>query len=151
MMSNYAKSSELNPTQLRRLTERLSRLSEADWQDLHALSLLLDKAQDQEEKGQIAKAVIEIIEAKPVVARPMNMRESLPTELQKWGGFVGKKIRKLRQDRGWTQFELAKRSCLPQSHICRLEKGKHSPSFLTIDRLAEALGVAVGELDPARE
>lgn len=68
--------------------------------------------------------------------------------LRKWVDFVGKKIRSLRDKKGWTQEELAKKAGLTQSHVSRIEQSKHSPSHKTLVKIAKALGVAVGTLDP---
>jgi transcriptional regulator with XRE-family HTH domain len=39
----------------------------------------------------------------------------------------------------------------PQSHVSRLERGKHVPSHATIDRIAKALRIHPSKLDPGRE
>ncbi|MDM8008608.1 MAG: helix-turn-helix transcriptional regulator [Phycisphaerae bacterium] len=44
---------------------------------------------------------------------------------------------------------LASKSGLPQSHISRLEAGRHSPSHKTLEKLASALAVPVNRLDPS--
>ncbi|MEI7766230.1 MAG: helix-turn-helix transcriptional regulator [Phycisphaerae bacterium] len=118
--------------------------------DLYELYSLLATTQDSEEIAQAQVGVLEILDVKPTGMKPLDLKEKPLDEVTKWGLFVGKKIRKLRQARGWTQKVLAQKSRLPQSHISRLEVGKHSPGFLTVDRLAAALDVAVGELDPTR-
>jgi predicted transcriptional regulator len=46
-----------------------------------------------------------------------------------------------------TQEQLASMTGLPQSHICRLEVGKHVPTRSTIQRIAEALKIDAGKLD----
>jgi len=69
--------------------------------------------------------------------------------LQKWIDYVSDKIRAYRKTAGLTQEELAEKSGLPQSHISRLESGKHSPSRLTLEKLGAALGVSVREFDPS--
>jgi transcriptional regulator with XRE-family HTH domain len=61
---------------------------------------------------------------------------------------VGARIRSKRESLGWTQEQLADVTGLAQSHISRLEVGKHAPTFQTIERIAGALQVAAGDLDP---
>jgi len=75
--------------------------------------------------------------------------EQTPDGLQRRVDHVGSRIKKKRKEKKLTQVELAKRSGLPQSHICRLEAGVHSPSMKTLEKIARALGVAVGDLDPS--
>jgi HTH-type transcriptional regulator/antitoxin HipB len=62
---------------------------------------------------------------------------------------VGARIRAERKRQKMTQDTLAEISGLPQSHICRLEQGKHAATEDTISRIANALGVDSGEIDPA--
>jgi transcriptional regulator with XRE-family HTH domain len=58
-------------------------------------------------------------------------------------------IKELQLKAGWTQEQLAAESGLPQSHISRLEAGKHSPSRATLEKIAKALGVDVAVFDPS--
>jgi transcriptional regulator with XRE-family HTH domain len=55
---------------------------------------------------------------------------------------LGDRVRQVREERGWTQTELAKRAKIPQSSISTLESGqtKGSPHIVEI---ALALGVSV--------
>jgi transcriptional regulator with XRE-family HTH domain len=53
----------------------------------------------------------------------------------------------LRNLRGWSQAELARRSGVPQGTISRLEAGKHQGiNFTVLERLANALEVSAAEL-----
>jgi transcriptional regulator with XRE-family HTH domain len=56
------------------------------------------------------------------------------------------KIKRLRAAREMTQAVLAKKAGLTQVHIARLESGKHDPTLGTLQKLAKALKVTVGEL-----
>jgi transcriptional regulator with XRE-family HTH domain len=56
-------------------------------------------------------------------------------------------LRELRDDRKLTQEELAKRAKITRSHLSLLESGhRKNPSLNVLKRLADALGVPVGEL-----
>ena len=56
-------------------------------------------------------------------------------------------IRKLREARGLTQEELAKRAGIKRPYVSHLESGvRKNPSLPTLKKLARALGVPVGEL-----
>ncbi len=64
-------------------------------------------------------------------------------ELQK---NFGKRLRYLRRDRDLTQEQLAELIDLSVNAISLLERGRTSPSFETLVKLAKALNVDVGEL-----
>ena len=56
-------------------------------------------------------------------------------------------VRELRERKGWTQEDLAKRAKITRSHLSLLEAGhRRNPSLEVLKRLARALGVPVGEL-----
>lgn len=58
---------------------------------------------------------------------------------------VGKRIAKLRDEKGWTQKQLAKATRLSKSYIASIEEGKR-PGIKALAIIAEELGVEVGEL-----
>lgn len=64
---------------------------------------------------------------------------------------VGKKIRELRQDRGWTQKELAKRSSMSENAINQYERGKRQPKVEYLTKIAAALGVSIYRLIEMKE
>ncbi len=57
-------------------------------------------------------------------------------------------VRRLRQAREWNQTELAFHAGLAPSVISQIENGKRSPNASTLEKLAKALGVSVGDLFP---
>ena len=60
---------------------------------------------------------------------------------------MGRKIAELRLLNGWSQKELAKRVLISPSYISRIEEGNiPRPRAKTLARIADALGVKVGEL-----
>ena len=59
---------------------------------------------------------------------------------------LGKQIIKLRQQKGWTQSELARNCDKDRQSIERLEKGKINPSAYYLAQVAEGLGISVKEL-----
>jgi transcriptional regulator with XRE-family HTH domain len=79
----------------------------------------------------------------------MNLNAEPGEELRHWMGFVSNRIRHYREQANLTQQELADKAGLRQSHISRLEQGLHSPSSLTLEKIAAALGVSISELDPS--
>jgi transcriptional regulator with XRE-family HTH domain len=57
-----------------------------------------------------------------------------------------REVRRLRQERGWNQTELAFHAGLAPSVISQIETGKRDPSAATLRKLADALSVGVPEL-----
>lgn len=53
----------------------------------------------------------------------------------------GAKVRDMRLKLGLTQFDLADRCGLDRNYIGMLERGERNPSYLTMLRLAEGLGL----------
>jgi ribosome-binding protein aMBF1 (putative translation factor) len=53
---------------------------------------------------------------------------------------VGSAVRAARRHAGVSQAELAQRAGTSQPSIARLEKGQVSPTVITLDRIARALG-----------
>ena len=103
---------------------------------------------DAEDSESARVAMLEILDQKPLeVCRLPEV--GIGDELQKWVDFVGGKIKELRKKFNLTQEKLAELAGIPQSHVSRLENGKHSPSHVTIEKLATALGVEASELDPS--
>lgn len=52
---------------------------------------------------------------------------------------LGKKVREAREERGWTQTELAHRAGMKPHAISRFEAGDVVPTLATLDRIAAAL------------
>jgi DNA-binding XRE family transcriptional regulator len=59
---------------------------------------------------------------------------------------IGRRLRELREEKGLTAYEIARRSGIHRPNISRMESGKHVPTVDTLDRLARALGVPVAAL-----
>jgi putative transcriptional regulator len=59
---------------------------------------------------------------------------------------VGKRIRELRQARGWTQQILADHAQIERSHLARLEEGKREAGLMMLEKIAEALETSLSEL-----
>ena len=59
---------------------------------------------------------------------------------------VGRNVKRVRQDKGLTQEELAERSGFSQQYISGLEQGRRNPTVVSLYELATALGVSHMEL-----
>ena len=54
---------------------------------------------------------------------------------------VGRNVKRVRQEKGLTQEQLAERSGFSQQYISGLEQGRRNPTVVTLYELALALGV----------
>jgi transcriptional regulator with XRE-family HTH domain len=61
------------------------------------------------------------------------------------GGNVARNIRRLRQERGLTQEELAVRIRINRNYVGMIERQENSPTVAMLERIAKALGI-----EPAR-
>ena len=59
---------------------------------------------------------------------------------------VGRNVKRIRQERGLTQEQLAERSGFSQQYISGLEQGRRNPTIVSIYELAIAFGVSHMEL-----
>ena len=59
---------------------------------------------------------------------------------------MAKTIRELRQERGWTQFELAVKLGVQPGTIANWERGRTRPRVTELKRLAQLFGVWMEEI-----
>jgi transcriptional regulator with XRE-family HTH domain len=59
---------------------------------------------------------------------------------------VGRKIRLLRESRGWTQQQLADMTEIGRVHVSELENGKREAGLRMLERIAHTFGMNVTEL-----
>jgi transcriptional regulator with XRE-family HTH domain len=52
---------------------------------------------------------------------------------------LGRTVRQLREQRGWSQSELARAAGMTQSAVARFEAGGTVPTLPVLDRLAQAM------------
>lgn len=67
-------------------------------------------------------------------------------EKQKFGAYVGKRLRQVREKTGISQEQLSERAGYYRTYVGHIENGKHSPSVHTMWRLAKVMKVDLGEL-----
>lgn len=53
---------------------------------------------------------------------------------------LGRKVREIREQMGWTQTQLANAAGMTQSAVARFEAGGTVPTLVVLDRIARALG-----------
>ncbi|MCS7466304.1 helix-turn-helix transcriptional regulator [Stieleria sp. ICT_E10.1] len=61
---------------------------------------------------------------------------------------VGRRVRELREAKGWSQEELGFRSDLHRNYIGGIERGERNVALLNLEKLAKALGVHPRDLFP---
>ena len=59
---------------------------------------------------------------------------------------VLEKILECRKERNWTEYELAKRSDLPQSTISSWYRKNMQPSITSLDKIAHAFGLTLAQM-----
>ncbi len=53
---------------------------------------------------------------------------------------LGRKVREIREQMGWTQTQLASAAGMTQSAVARFEAGGTVPTLVVLERIARALG-----------
>ena len=63
---------------------------------------------------------------------------------------LGRAVRELREQRGWSQTDLARAASMTQSSVARFEAGGTVPTLPVLDRLAQALDAELNVTVTAR-
>lgn len=129
--------------------DRIASLSEDDKQDVLSLIPQLLNGDDDDERQSAAEAINEILHRQKSQLVSLESLEGGEEDLVGWITFVSQRIREAREAAGLTQAELSEQSGLPQSHISRLEQGKHSPTAKTLEKIATALKLPHSHFDPS--
>jgi transcriptional regulator with XRE-family HTH domain len=66
--------------------------------------------------------------------------------MQDWRAILATNVRRLRNQRGMTQEELAFEAKIDLTYMGGIERGKRNPSLLVMARIAEALSVPLPKL-----
>jgi transcriptional regulator with XRE-family HTH domain len=64
---------------------------------------------------------------------------------------LGRRLRLARERAGLSVYELARAADLSPPTVYQVEAGSRDPAWSTVVRLADALGLAVGDLAPGRD
>ena len=59
---------------------------------------------------------------------------------------LGNRIRALRQERGWTQVEMAEMLGVDRSYLSEIETGKKDPSLRVLKTIADGFGLSLSQL-----
>ena len=128
--------------------DRLSRLPDEDKRDICTLMPDLLSG-DDEARQSAAEAMDEILYGPSLKLMPFENVEGTDDDLVPWLNWISHRVREAREAAGLTQAELSQQSGLPQSHISRLEQGKHSPTARTLEKIATALKLPHSHFDPS--
>lgn len=71
---------------------------------------------------------------------------SLSLDQRKALAALGRAINELRNEKGMTQEELARRVDLHESYISVIESGRRNPTWITVLRISHGLGTPLAEL-----
>jgi transcriptional regulator with XRE-family HTH domain len=66
--------------------------------------------------------------------------------MRDWRAILGRNVRRLRQQRGLTQEQLAFEAKIDLTYMGGIERGKRNPSLLVMARIADALSVPLTKL-----
>lgn len=133
------------------LLQRFAELPSESFKDMvDLIEIFTDTDTLAEERYEIYETLREILFPK-LAGKICNIdtTEQIPAKLQSRASHIGKQVKEYREKKGFTQIQLAEKSGLQQSQISRLEAGEHSPSFKTLEKVAKALDIHIGNLDPA--
>lgn len=78
--------------------------------------------------------------------RRTAQHDAVPKSFEAAAKELGKRIRQLRQDRGWSQERLANEAGMHRTYMWGIERGVRNPSLRHLVCIAEALDVPMSEL-----
>lgn len=122
------------------------KLSRDQFNDFCELARVYRDEQDDE----VLETMVEILVPESlgeVVMQALGRTKDASDQLDEYQRNIATAIRRQRMSQGWSQIQLAEKSGLKQTHISRLEKGVHTPTDLTIQKLADAFGIDPAVLD----
>ena len=59
---------------------------------------------------------------------------------------LGRNVRRLREEKGWSQEDYADRAGIHRTYVSDIERGKRNPTVTVVERLAKPLNVSSGSL-----
>lgn len=135
------------------LLQRFKELPNESLKDIVSLiEMITNPETAPEERDEIYETIREILFPQligTICIGQAGQVEQTPDKVQSRINWVCSTVKKCRKEKGLTQMELAEKGGLRQPQISRLEAGVHSPSLKTLEKIANALGIAVGDLDPS--
>lgn len=59
---------------------------------------------------------------------------------------LGKNVRRLREEKGWSQEAYADEAGIHRTYVSDIERGARNPTIVVVEKLAKPLGVTAGSL-----
>ncbi len=59
---------------------------------------------------------------------------------------LGRYVRRLREEKGWSQEDYADRAGIHRTYVSDIERGRRNPTITLVEKLAAPLGVSAGAL-----
>jgi transcriptional regulator with XRE-family HTH domain len=59
---------------------------------------------------------------------------------------LGRNVRRLREEKGWSQEDYADRAGIHRTYVSDIERGRRNPTVTVVEKLANALDVDPGRL-----
>jgi transcriptional regulator with XRE-family HTH domain len=59
---------------------------------------------------------------------------------------VGKRVRALKREKGWTQVDMAESLDMNRGHISDIEQGKREAGLITLQIIARGLGTTMSQI-----
>ncbi len=59
---------------------------------------------------------------------------------------LGKNVRRLRQEKGWSQEDYADRAGIHRTYVSDIERGRRNPTVTIVEKLARPLDINPGRL-----
>jgi transcriptional regulator with XRE-family HTH domain len=59
---------------------------------------------------------------------------------------VGRKVKALREAKGWSQEEFAHKADIHRTYVSGVERGVRNPTLTVLEKFGKALGVQIGAL-----
>jgi transcriptional regulator with XRE-family HTH domain len=59
---------------------------------------------------------------------------------------LGKNVRRLREEKGWSQEDYADRAGIHRTYVSDIERGRRNPTVTVVEKLAGPLGVDASKL-----
>lgn len=78
--------------------------------------------------------------------RRAAQHEPVPKRIEAVAKALGSRIRQLRQEKGWSQEQLAELAGMHRTYMWGIEQGVRNPSLRHLTRLADALQVPLATL-----
>ena len=59
---------------------------------------------------------------------------------------LGRNVRRLREEKGWSQEDYADRAGIHRTYVSDIERGRRNPTITVVEKLAKPPGVGAGRL-----